>query len=413
MSNLIGRYLKAKRRGAKGINIEEGEYILLTGDGLGKSHTPKPHQKNLSWSVHGPYDDGDFELMPEGWSPTTSEASTKPTLEEVKRRYPIGTKFYCAHLTKQKDQIGEVKTYNNIQIGERMITLDCSCCYGWTPNLMWDGKWAEIVSLPATNGATPSFVSGDWFFPTDPNWGKAVALSGKAHQITRIEDTWLYINNDLYSIHISNVRKATPEEIRKAKGEPDDWCVKVTKDNREVVRKWMNDDRYAYTTEGFYGLKEGKKYGYGSLWALVISTEEFYKKIGHVEKTPDVFRFKMGDKVRTKSLHWQSWTGTNSGKIVINRVDKNQSIIAQKINNDGVWYQLEKGGNWYLEDGLESEETAQKLEDYCKIDVETVYKFGIDPIDKISKENHQTLELYHQAPVIMKRKTSKNKLLTI
>jgi hypothetical protein len=65
----------------------------------------------------------------------------------------------------------------------------------------------------------------------------------------------------------------------------DSWCVKVTEDNRDVVKKWMDDDiAFAYGTDSYYGITvKGEKWGVNSSepFDKVLSTDDFYAKIGH------------------------------------------------------------------------------------------------------------------------------------
>lgn len=68
------------------------------------------------------------------------------------------------------------------------------------------------------------------------------------------------------------------------------WCVKVTEENREVVRKWMphNGDGWIFDVGSYFGITTNgvDKAGYinAIYFSKVISTKDFYKKIGHVEE---------------------------------------------------------------------------------------------------------------------------------
>jgi hypothetical protein len=92
------------------------------------------------------------------------------------------------------------------------------------------------------------------------------------------------------------VRKATEEEkwpfFRKTEKivEPikpviDSWCVMVTAENREILKKHIGQCG-VYSTGAFYGInKSGNRDGSSlvSTFDKVLTTEEFYKKIGHIE----------------------------------------------------------------------------------------------------------------------------------
>jgi len=78
----------------------------------------------------------------------------------------------------------------------------------------------------------------------------------------------------------------------------DSWCVKVTKKNREVVKQWINYKGYSISIHTYYGINNaGNKYGnmLSSSFDKIISTEEFYKKIGHVDSSKSEQEFKVGD----------------------------------------------------------------------------------------------------------------------
>lgn len=67
------------------------------------------------------------------------------------------------------------------------------------------------------------------------------------------------------------IRHATPEEIAKAKGETDSWCVEVTHENRKRVRDWWNTCDFkkdlsdpVFNYGAYYGItKKGIKHGHG------------------------------------------------------------------------------------------------------------------------------------------------------
>lgn len=61
----------------------------------------------------------------------------------------------------------------------------------------------------------------------------------------------------------------------------EDWCVKITNENRETVKDWMSIPDKSYSIGAFYGIKDQKKKAnYGTSWGKLLTTEEFYQKIG-------------------------------------------------------------------------------------------------------------------------------------
>jgi len=274
----------------------------------------------------------------------------KPTLEEVKRRYPIGTRVWCAHLSKKEDQQFTVLDYEGISIDVDIVNLSsvrnpCS----WSPCLYDNGKWAEIV-----------------------NDKKGTDVPSRPTPISSAED----------------------------------WCVEITEENREVVKKWMGDDSYSYSIGAKYGLKRGGKDASKVSWGIVLTTEEFYAKIGHVPVGS--FKFKIGDKVRAKNPHWQSWDASLIGKCQFFSFEEFK-ITDRKFNDGENWYRDREDSNWYSEEGLELDITLPTPSN-SQVPSSNMVE---DPILTKSQKTSNNLELYHQSPVITKRKTSKNKLLTI
>lgn len=67
----------------------------------------------------------------------------------------------------------------------------------------------------------------------------------------------------------------------------DSWCVEVTRENIEFVKKWGGQDlaSFFFTIGSFYGIAtDGRKNGFSKelknkYFSKVISTEEFLQKI--------------------------------------------------------------------------------------------------------------------------------------
>ena len=74
-------------------------------------------------------------------------------------------------------------------------------------------------------------------------------------------------------------------------GETDSWCVRVTEENKDVVKSWMNEKK-CYSVGAYYGIDkcgEKKAHVENRVLDTLLTTEEFYKKIGHE------VGFKVGD----------------------------------------------------------------------------------------------------------------------
>jgi hypothetical protein len=70
-----------------------------------------------------------------------------------------------------------------------------------------------------------------------------------------------------------------------------DFCVKITKGNKEIVKDWFrtidrNTDYYAWTEGAYYGLKDGQPYKHSHIPINeVLSTSDFLIQIAYVDQT--------------------------------------------------------------------------------------------------------------------------------
>ena len=71
----------------------------------------------------------------------------------------------------------------------------------------------------------------------------------------------------------------------------EDWCVQVTKENREAVKRWMDNDDYDFSTGYYYGIRNSYKDTYKDSFGKVLSTEEFYEKTGVCDLSNYVGRY--------------------------------------------------------------------------------------------------------------------------
>ena len=155
-------------------------------------------------------------------------------LEEAKQRYPIGTKFYPAHLSQRKQHC--IVTSTNFKISDTCVyqVTDSGSLYDNSRNSKYgnttynrcvyeNGKWAEIIEEPKTN-TTEEFKVGDWVVPLNDDAYHDRNI-GEAYQIETLDGSTAVrmFNRELkYDgngwIEIKDLRKATPEEIAKVQG---------------------------------------------------------------------------------------------------------------------------------------------------------------------------------------------------
>lgn len=88
------------------------------------------------------------------------EMSKDSLLEKAKRDYPIGTKFYFAHLVKSsvdyKDEyIGEIINNDFVwENGKRTIKTKSKFNQRWVNCVYFEGNWAKIISKPENSETT-------------------------------------------------------------------------------------------------------------------------------------------------------------------------------------------------------------------------------------------------------------------
>lgn len=132
---------------------------------------------------------------------------------------------------------------------------------------------------------------------------------------------------------MEEVYKHFPEERLKEK---ENWCVKKTLDNKQDIIKWGRNTLNKPTdgTAAFYGIRDGKYDYNSSSWGKVLTTEEFYKKIGYVTEKP-MEEYEEGDWVWAKG---NIYSKEYLGKVVKFREGNYNSIIdfniAKGVNPD-------------------------------------------------------------------------------
>lgn len=188
---------------------------------------------------------------------------------------------------------------------------------------------------------------GDYVVCIDDSYQGCCA--NKNYIYLNYENGGIWYGNSITSIgmatprNYNSFRLATPDEIKmyehagkpvdvttyklpaqeSLKVEDSSWCVQVTKENREVIKEYIDDNSYRYSIDAYYGIsQDGKKFGNRLPYKFdeIISTEEFYKKIGHVDKikSNDVKEeeYKVGDWVVITNTGFQISSGLCKGDVV-------------------------------------------------------------------------------------------------
>jgi hypothetical protein len=122
-------------------------------------------QKGYGSKTYHPYRDCAKILSFEEWlnKEGITMEKTESLLEEAKRRYPVGTKFYPAHLQQREEfciitkgcyfeeidgnivsKLPDGESFNVKNISDYGLT-----CYN--RNVYWNGRWAEIINECSTN----------------------------------------------------------------------------------------------------------------------------------------------------------------------------------------------------------------------------------------------------------------------
>jgi hypothetical protein len=169
-----------------------------------------------------------------------TKLSKDELFEKAKSDYPIGTKFIAADDNKSQYEVASFDScQSNLWISEDYIICSLKDIKGYGGYLYYKGKWAEIISKPETKSETME--------------------------------------------------------------KPESWCVVCTEDNREAIKDWYYGVKPSIGS-GFipfighvYGIindtcgltpfnpeHNGEK---GIYFDKIISTEEFYTKIGYKPQT--------------------------------------------------------------------------------------------------------------------------------
>ena len=120
------------------------------------------------------YEDGECVIFPSkdqrDWSKYLKEKESEALLEEAKRRYPIGTRFRPAHLTKGNGYF-TVETDNFVQNGSgsiRSLTVNGEIFdgrnNGYNRTIYFQGEWAEIIEPLFTTEDGVDIYDGDKYW---------------------------------------------------------------------------------------------------------------------------------------------------------------------------------------------------------------------------------------------------------
>lgn len=77
---------------------------------------------------------------------------------------------------------------------------------------------------------------------------------------------------------------------------PENWCVKITEENRKYVQQWFNEPHRYYTIGYYYGMIDGHQctaYTLSHKSWTEISTEIFYKYILSMQSTKKIKYYKL------------------------------------------------------------------------------------------------------------------------
>ncbi len=134
---------------------------------------------------------------------------------------------------------------------------------------------------------------GDWLWGIGNIRGSRKEELGKFIRLYNTSYKCLFLAKDgtyTYEMNIDppdtkSIRKARPNEIPNtiSPSIEEDWCIQVTDSNREVIMEWFKPYHKGegYTIGYYYGLSNSlPKVRYMDSWGKLLTTEEFYKKIG-------------------------------------------------------------------------------------------------------------------------------------
>lgn len=174
---------------------------------------------------------------------------------------------------------------------------------GWWSNDKRCFRKALDSEIPVENSVVPEYVEcigrPGWSDLSDVQIGTIWKTDSKGYIAGGYRIVWPDGSGQTVSGKEHCFKPSTKEAYEKqenAKKMPvcDDWCVKCTEENKDVIAVWLKGQNLGYSINigAHYGIRRGIV-DYGSIhgdssWGIVLSTEEFYKIIGYVtpEKKP-------------------------------------------------------------------------------------------------------------------------------
>ena len=152
---------------------------------------------------------------------------------------------------------------------------------GWAPEVV------ELTSLPKKSVKCTNQFEWDFVIKT-LDYKVCTSASFRSNDLIRLDKDDCHLSGTIFSF---DYKVYTFSEWCLEFGHKpiDTWCVKLTEENREEVKKFMNcpDKYWSYNIGSYYGLTmRGEKYGHQESKTFndnVLTTQEFYEKVGYVK----------------------------------------------------------------------------------------------------------------------------------
>jgi hypothetical protein len=236
----------------------------------------------------------------------TGKMSETELLKKAKKDYPVGTVFK-GHIRKTIFVVKDNNyTFSAAGTGNILVSTDVglSDIVKNGAAIYYEGKWAEIVSKPEIKEES-QFIVGKWYKRTCSNlkpgyvtWLKCSSANPfKDSEHIFFEGTHVIEerkgrtrNNWKLLTDLSEIQQYLPEghpdkfpvKQEEIKELPMNWVVKITDENRGVVKKWWESKKYgvrAWNIGAFYGMRHGDSYCYPELESnMTLITFDQFKK---------------------------------------------------------------------------------------------------------------------------------------
>jgi len=112
------------------------------------------------------------------------------------------------------------------------------------------------------------------------------------------------------------------------------WCVQVTHENRDVVKSFMVNEDWQFNIGSYYGInekgdKEGSRYS-SDFNENVITTEEFYKKIGYFKLLSDTSGSMSSPFIEVELVQPKEFTSVGLGLYTLLETSKSFPIYIER-----------------------------------------------------------------------------------